>query len=460
MLFSRQSSGITLLLTAGMMILSSLQVIDAKCEKVNVRKEIRDLTQPEFNRFIEAIKKLKSGPSPSKYDKYAEIHLRYQVDIHNGAMFFPWHRKAILEFEKDLQQIDPSVTLPYWQWSADADYPHNSPVLQPAMMGGNSFAECLNNGPFAGWTRPYPAPGCLRRGFNLGSAIGSFFAPRLISLFTSRATGYDEFRAAIELGPHPGPHFGIGQDMTGMNAPADPMFFLHHGYIDKIWYDWQVYRKDHLYKYDGIHRGKPVSLDDPIIYYTNTTVRDVMDIDQLCYRYEPMKSTNVATINPPPGMIQVKEQNVPGSGQGNSTAIHLSAASIGSPSTPATPIPNAAPAPITAPASVSPVAQAPLGGSALVRRADDLHIDESLQIIGRVTERIISRITRLLHLTPDEIHDIAKDLQGELKAPSPIPDAFCKMNKYDIQEVRAQEAAVKELVEAVNKVFKSIPSDV
>ncbi|RKP14640.1 hypothetical protein BJ684DRAFT_8260, partial [Piptocephalis cylindrospora] len=238
-MFSRQISGIAGFLVAGLLLVSSVQTVDARCAKVNVRKEIRDLSRPEFDKFIAAIKKLKSGPSPTPYDKFAELHLRYQIDIHNGAMFFPWHRKFILEFERELQKMDPSVTLPYWQWSADADYPHNSPVLQPTMMGGNAFGGCLNNGPFAGWMRPYPAPGCLVRGYNLGATIGSFFAPRLISLFTSRATSYDEFRASIELGPHPGPHVGIGFDMTGMNAPADPMFFLHHGYIDKIWYDWQ-----------------------------------------------------------------------------------------------------------------------------------------------------------------------------------------------------------------------------
>ncbi|RKP14641.1 hypothetical protein BJ684DRAFT_1010, partial [Piptocephalis cylindrospora] len=221
------------------------------CGQMHVRKEVREMSPSEFRNFIDAIQELKSGTSPTRYDRYAQLHLRYQRDIHGNPHFFPWHRQFTLDLERDLQRINPSVTVPYWDWSLDAANPADSPVLQEDMMGGNSFGQCLESGPFAGWQRPYPSTGCLRRRYSQGSRIGAFANPSIINVMTVRSTEYDEFRRSIEIGPHAGPHNGIGADMAGMQSPADPLFFLHHSFIDKIWHDWQRTRPQNMYKFDG-----------------------------------------------------------------------------------------------------------------------------------------------------------------------------------------------------------------
>jgi tyrosinase len=43
------------------------------------------------------------------------------------------------------------------------------------------------------------------------------------------------------LGVHTGGHFTIGGDPGGdlFASPADPMFFLHHAMIDRVWWAWQ-----------------------------------------------------------------------------------------------------------------------------------------------------------------------------------------------------------------------------
>ena len=38
---------------------------------------------------------------------------------HGWEEFLSWHRAYLYGFEKALQDIDPSVTLPYWDWAAD-----------------------------------------------------------------------------------------------------------------------------------------------------------------------------------------------------------------------------------------------------------------------------------------------------------------------------------------------------
>src|SRR5262249_16263466 len=39
---------------------------------------------------------------------------------HGWEEFLTWHRVYLYGFEKQLQDIDPTVTLPYWDWAADA----------------------------------------------------------------------------------------------------------------------------------------------------------------------------------------------------------------------------------------------------------------------------------------------------------------------------------------------------
>jgi tyrosinase len=41
-------------------------------------------------------------------------------EAHQNAGFPPWHRAFLLDLERELQQIDPSVALPYWRFDEPA----------------------------------------------------------------------------------------------------------------------------------------------------------------------------------------------------------------------------------------------------------------------------------------------------------------------------------------------------
>ena len=69
--------------------------------------------------------------------------------------------------------------------------------------------------------------------------------------FALRQETFGEFRSALEAGPrlHNYVHVWVGGSMRMMSSPQDPIFFLHHGNIDRLWALWQ----------DDGHREYPVS---------------------------------------------------------------------------------------------------------------------------------------------------------------------------------------------------------
>lgn len=79
----------------------------------------------------------------------------------------------------------------------------------------------------------------------------------------------------------------------------DPLFYLHHGFIDRLWWNWQAAdRSNRLYQLGGHSTQKEpeggfqeTTLDYVMTTYEirpNVTVGDVMDIQGgfLCYQYD------------------------------------------------------------------------------------------------------------------------------------------------------------------------------
>ena len=50
---------------------------------------------------------------------------------------------------------------------------------------------------------------------------------------------YGGFRARLEGLPHANPHSLLGGHIRIFVSPADPLFFSHHTYVDKVWAMWQ-----------------------------------------------------------------------------------------------------------------------------------------------------------------------------------------------------------------------------
>ncbi|MBN3862261.1 tyrosinase family protein [Pseudomonas frederiksbergensis] len=304
-----------------------------------IRKDIRSLTAAERDLFINCVLELKRR---GIYDGYIHAHHKvmiptvkpdepqhpdYRNGAHQGPAFLPWHRAFLLQFEAALQTVDSNVSVPYWDWSADATNPKQSLVWTKEWMGGDGDPndhERVQDGPFAyakgDWDlEPYPEYGYtepgLRREFekhvtslpnqnDIGMAMKEQFydmPPYSASPFNlgfrNRLEGWitqvadpDVTTPGSQL--HNRVHLWIGGHMYWMISPSDPVFFLHHCFIDKIWADWQAKKQKNDPKwapwYAPINGGPPGHNYNDKLWPFPQTVRAVMDITALGYQYEPV----------------------------------------------------------------------------------------------------------------------------------------------------------------------------
>lgn len=199
---------------------------------------------------------------------------------HRGSIFLPWHRFMLLLLEEHLRRVldDASFGLPYWDWAADGDMPTpppNSWTIADA-VGGNGVP--VTTGPFKfddqnrsasfrvffDYEGPIGGIGLNRDGRGLRRQLGALPGRRLpntneVSELLNEESSYDNpnwgsislgFRNRLESGRklgqpvpsglHNGVHNWIGGDMSPPTSPNDPVFYLHHCNVDRIWEAWMV----------------------------------------------------------------------------------------------------------------------------------------------------------------------------------------------------------------------------
>jgi tyrosinase len=139
------------------------------------------------------------------------------VMVHGMPLFFPWHRRLILDFERDLQAIDSSVSLPYWDWTV-ANL--NASATESFIWRGDFMGGPGNASPSGPVTGPFAARGFVRRNFDPFQYPGTGG-----DIATARSqTTYGPFESGIE-GPHGAAHVWVGGDMADvMTSPHDPAF--------------------------------------------------------------------------------------------------------------------------------------------------------------------------------------------------------------------------------------------
>ncbi len=200
---------------------------------VRVRKNANTLTAAERDRFLNAVATLNF--IQGGYAVYQQIHSIAGAEAHNGPAFLNWHRVYILRYERDLQLIDPSVSLPYWKFDDAAPAVFAQDWIGANNPGQTAILWAATN-PLDGWAVQGITP--TRNGNNHTldppgvQAEAATLAPATFTLFT-----------VMEGNPHGSAHVWVGGSMGSVpTAVRDPVFFFLHCNVDRLWAKWQWLR--------------------------------------------------------------------------------------------------------------------------------------------------------------------------------------------------------------------------
>ena len=250
---------------------------------MKTRKNALYLSNAERDNFLEAVLTLKNtianpaaAPADriSIYDQFVAVHMYVSnmnvpgggINInmaHANAAFCPWHRYFLLKFELALQNAvgDPNLMLPYWDWTDQTGT--QNVIFQGNFMGPNGGAGGAGGGTVQSGYFAFNAPGALPPwwpagllGFRLRTSLTSNTTlRRSLGAFATLPTqtnvndllgktqfeSVGQFRPTLEALPlHNFIHGWVGGSMIPLTSPNDPIFFMHHCNVDRLWAMWQI----------------------------------------------------------------------------------------------------------------------------------------------------------------------------------------------------------------------------
>ncbi len=191
------------------------------------RKNVYSLTAAEISSIKAGISAMKALPTtdPTSWTYQAAIHgttltnnLASWNSCQHGTQFFlSWHRMYLYYFERILRSKsgNPNLTLPYWNYQTNPvlhpDYRNNAP--------GNTLYDGTRNASING-----------------GGSLPASIMTSIVNSLNNIPFG--TFNSTLE-GPHGSVHVSIGGNMGAVNKAAkDPVFWLHHTNIDRLWQEW------------------------------------------------------------------------------------------------------------------------------------------------------------------------------------------------------------------------------
>lgn len=150
---------------------------------------------------------------------------------HGNWYFLPWHRAYLWEFEKICRKLidKPTFMLPYWNWTT-------TPAIPSDFWGQSNSLNDPSREIDA--STEMPAEHVGQRAIDEIMAIADFVTFGSKPAAALRPNPPVGGTGQLEGTPHNHVHGMIGGDMGGYMSPLDPIFWLHHANIDRLWAMW------------------------------------------------------------------------------------------------------------------------------------------------------------------------------------------------------------------------------
>lgn len=252
---------------------------------VKIRPNASRMSPAQLTRFRTALQTMMDRPDDRGWQFFAGWHgVPKQLCAHWEVQefFLPWHRGYLYHLELALQDIDPEVTLPWWDWMSESSIP-DAYARRRANNRKNPLYESkiapLGVTPRTGWPKVttrnlggtpdpqgrYPLPPPFRQ---------SHWNWLMVEPRT-----YSEFSRRCEM-LHDNMHRWVSGTMASQNwAAFDPIFWAHHTMVDRLWRMWQTRNQGAI--------PPPSVIDRPMTFgkAPALTPRQVLEVGSLGYEY-------------------------------------------------------------------------------------------------------------------------------------------------------------------------------
>ncbi|KAJ3224250.1 hypothetical protein HK099_008706 [Clydaea vesicula] len=266
-----------------------------QCSGNTVRKEVRDMKlDGDLDAYVAAFLSLaKDGTLLKFVNWHSPNEGGFWNYAHFTPRFLPWHRIFLKEFEKLIQSRGGKY-VPYWDWSLDSQRPWLSPVLSSEFFGSpNRETHIVDNGYFKNYTTTVSRSPIIHDyspvgPFNSDNQLTTFSHPQALLLLLNESSQFSEFSYDFEMGPHFFVHQGIGGSrgqFSMWQSPDDPLFFLHHSFVDYMFSRFQDKYPD---SFEGSRYGEQFTdiTDEEILRPFNIPIKNVLKLDQVCVSYQ------------------------------------------------------------------------------------------------------------------------------------------------------------------------------
>jgi len=268
-------------------------VSDINAAGIHIRRNIYCLSEshPDLIAYRAGVAAMKARPDsdPTSWQAQRAIHRTnivpptsiYNQCPHSSPFFLSWHRMYLYYFERIVRASsgNPNFALPYWGYSPTGARDLPLPFRSPAANSNTLYTSFRSASANAG------------NPLNPSSVDSGAAMP-----FTS----FYPFQTSLENTPHDTVHTpGVGGWMGSVpTAAQDPVFYLHHANIDRLWAVWLGQGGGRTNPTDAAWLNNPYDFYDEYGNTVTLTGAQIVDTaNQLCYLYANPLCTSIGVAD-------------------------------------------------------------------------------------------------------------------------------------------------------------------